>query len=58
MQALKRLDTQARRLEGFVEGPSLSSFIAGERAISPELGGRSVLGWENDPAERAKNRTG
>ena len=58
MQALRRLDDQARRLEGFVEGPSLSSFIAGERAISPELGGRSVFGWENDPAERAKNRTG
>lgn len=58
MQALKRLDDQARRLEGFVEGPSLSSFIAGERAVSPELGGRSVFGCENDPAERAKNRTG
>jgi len=46
MQALKRLDDQARRLERSARGPSLQAFIADERAISPELGGRSVFGWE------------
>jgi hypothetical protein len=46
MQALKRLDDQARRLERTARGPSLQAFIAGERAASPELDGRSVFGWE------------
>jgi hypothetical protein len=48
MQALKRLDNQARRLEHSAQGPSLVAFIAGERAASPELDGRSVFGWEVD----------
>src|ERR1700710_229150 len=48
MQALKRLDDQARRLERSAQGPSLEAFMAGERAASPELGGRSVFGWETD----------
>jgi hypothetical protein len=26
----------------------VESFIAGERAASPELDGRSVFGWERD----------
>jgi hypothetical protein len=46
MQALKRLDDQARRLERTARGPSLQAFIASERAASPELDGRSVFGWE------------
>jgi len=46
MQALKRLDDQARRLERSAQGPSLQAFIADEREISSELGGRSVFGWE------------
>jgi hypothetical protein len=50
MQALKRLDSQARRLERTAEGPSLESFIAVERAVSPSLDGRSVFGWESDLA--------
>src|SRR3954468_5561212 len=50
MQALKRLDNQARRLEGLAEGPSLESFMAVERAASPALDGRSVFGWEKDLA--------
>ena len=55
MQALKRLDDQARRLERAVQGPSLESFIATERATSPLLDGRSVFGWEKDlaPAKAA-----
>jgi len=48
MKALKRLVDQARRLERTVEGPSLESFIATERAASPALDGRSVFGWERD----------
>jgi uncharacterized protein len=46
MQALKRLDDQSRRLERSAQGPSLDVFIAGERAASPDLDGRSVFGWE------------
>jgi hypothetical protein len=46
IQALKRLDEQARRLERSAAGPSLEAYIAGERAASPELDGRSVFGWE------------
>jgi hypothetical protein len=46
MQALKRLDDQARRLERTARGPSLQAFIASERAAFPELDGRSVFGWE------------
>jgi hypothetical protein len=55
--ALKRLDDQARRLE-HVSGPSVESFIAGERRASVELDGRSVFGWERDlQAPGAKRRT-
>jgi hypothetical protein len=50
IQALKRLDSQARRLEVVAEGPALESFIAVERAASPALDGRSVFGWEKDVA--------
>jgi hypothetical protein len=46
MQTLKRLDQQSRRLERSAQGPSLDAFIAGERAVSPDLDGRSVFGWE------------
>jgi hypothetical protein len=52
VQALKRLDDQARRLERTAEGPSLESFIAIEHAVSPALDGRSVFGWESDLAEK------
>jgi hypothetical protein len=50
MQALKRLDSQARRLEGFVDGPSLEAIVFDERAASRALDGRSVFGWERDLA--------
>jgi uncharacterized protein len=48
LQALKRLDDQARQLERAATGPSFDVFIAGERARSPSLDGRSVFGWEAD----------
>ncbi|MDB5691641.1 MAG: hypothetical protein JWO81_704 [Alphaproteobacteria bacterium] len=44
--AIRRLDEQARRLERHASGPSLDSFMAGERSRSHDYGGRSVFGWE------------
>ena len=52
MQALKRLDSQARHLEVLAVGPALESFVSVERAASPTLDGRSVFGWEKDLAEK------
>jgi hypothetical protein len=46
LDALRRLDQQARRLEGRVRGPSLPEFIAQERQDSHAYAGRSVFGWE------------
>ena len=48
--ALRRLDNQARLLERSAEGPSLEHHIAQERLASPDLGGRSVFGWEKERA--------
>lgn len=57
LETLRRLDAQARRLEGKVSGPSLEAVIAGERAASPDLDGRSVFGWERDVEARTKSRS-
>jgi uncharacterized protein len=54
MQALQRLDDQARRLEKSVSGPSFDAFLASERITSASLGGRSVVGWERSQAEQSK----
>jgi hypothetical protein len=48
MQAIRRLDHEARRLERTAQRSSLESFIATEREASPDFGGRSVFGWEQD----------
>jgi hypothetical protein len=56
--ALKRLDEQARRLEKIAAGPSVEAFIAGERQASPDLGGRSVFGWESDLWQRRARPSG
>jgi hypothetical protein len=48
MQALKRLDDQARRLERTATGPSFEAHVAAERSRSASLGGRTVFGWEID----------
>lgn len=50
MAAIRRLDTEARRLERTATGPDLAAHVAGERARSHERGGRSVFGWEPPPA--------
>ena len=58
MQALQRLDAQARRLERTATGPALEAFVAAERERSPLLDGRSVFGWEKDIAARPKAQSG
>jgi hypothetical protein len=50
MQALQRLDDQARNLERTVQGPTLETLTATERATSLALDGRSVFRWEKDLA--------
>ncbi|HMN85771.1 MAG TPA: DUF763 domain-containing protein [Bauldia sp.] len=56
--AIRRLDAEARALEGRVDGPSFDAFVAGERAASPSLGGRSVFGWESDLVARSGRAAG
>jgi hypothetical protein len=51
MQALKRLDDQARQLERISTGPLLDAFVAAERSASASLGGCSVFGWEEGIAK-------
>jgi len=56
MQALKRLDDQARRLERTATGPTLETHVENERNTSPSLGGRSVFGWEANLSARRQRR--
>ena len=56
LQALKRLDDQARLTEKYVTGPDLKEIVAGEFRHSHEWGGRSVFGWEMPEAETAVKR--
>src|SRR3954471_5892582 len=49
LDALKRLDDQARQLEQFAKGPSVEQLIAQERERSHLYGGRSVFGDEPAP---------
>jgi hypothetical protein len=57
LDALRRLDAQARRLEHHATGPALPQLIAEERRRSHGLGGRTVFGWEAAP-RAAPGRTG
>jgi len=50
LDAIRRLDAEARRLERHTTGPTLPVFVAEERRRSHDLGGRSVFGWEPTPA--------
>lgn len=43
LDALRRLDTQARHLERTARGPTFESFVAHERAQAPLFGGRTVF---------------
>ena len=57
LQALKRLDDQARRLERYATGPDLKEIVAGEFRQAAEFGGRSVFGWEADLARERRDDT-
>lgn len=48
LQALRRLDAEARLLEHTAKGPSFDEFVSNERSRSPERAGRSVFGWEQE----------
>jgi hypothetical protein len=50
MDALRRLDEQARRLERHVSGPSPEALMMEERRRPHSYGGRSIFGWEEPPA--------
>jgi uncharacterized protein len=48
--ALRRLDEQSRTLERHANGPIVANLIAEELDRSHSCGGRSVFGWEPQPA--------
>ncbi len=57
LQALQRLDLQARQMERYITGPDLKEIVAGEFDRSPMLDGRSVFGWEaelSSPSRKIK----
>lgn len=49
LEAIRRLDEQARVLERHASGPSVQDYIAEERANSHAYGGRTVFGLEPKP---------
>jgi hypothetical protein len=42
LEAIRRLDEQARRIDDVIQGPSLADYVTAEREHSLEFGGRSV----------------
>ncbi|WP_166206400.1 DUF763 domain-containing protein [Cognatiluteimonas telluris] len=56
LQALRRLDAQARRLEARARGPSVEALIADELRASHGYGGRSIFGWEAEIDAAAAHR--
>jgi len=56
MAAIRRLDAEARRLEGQADGPSVRALFADERANSHKLGGMSVFGPEPPPPLQSRER--
>jgi hypothetical protein len=58
MQALKRLDNQARRLEVAADGPSFEAVVANERNRSAGYGGRSIFGWESELRDGRGKKSG
>ena len=53
LEALTRLDREARRLESVVSGPAIDDVLREERGRSHEYGGRSTFGWE--PASKEQS---
>jgi hypothetical protein len=56
LDAIRRLDREARRLELSATGPALPALIAAERERSHQYGGRSVFGWEPPPEQAGDAR--
>jgi hypothetical protein len=54
LDAIGRLDAQARQLEAHAGGPSLQTYLEEERRQSHRYGGRSVFGWERAPDEASE----
>jgi hypothetical protein len=54
LEALRRLDEQARRIEGAVNGPTFDALIADEQDRSHEWGGRNVTGSAPPPPKRGQ----
>lgn len=52
LEALARLDREARRLESVVSGLDIDDVLREERSRSHEYGGRSTFGWEPAPEEQ------
>ncbi|PZQ10034.1 MAG: DUF763 domain-containing protein [Ancylobacter novellus] len=52
LEALARLDREARRLESVVSGPAINDVLRDERSRSHEYGGRSTFGWESASVEK------
>lgn len=52
LEALARLDREARRLESVVSGPAINDVLRDERSRSHEYGGRSTFGWEPASVEK------
>ena len=58
LDAIRRLDDQARRLERAATGPTLPEFVATERRRSHDYGGLSVFGPEPAPAPSRLRESG
>lgn len=54
VEAIRRLDSQARQLERTAEGPSLKDYVAQEWRRSPDYGGRTVFDDMAEPYARAR----
>jgi hypothetical protein len=53
LDAIRRLDEQARRLESGASGPELEQYLEAERDRSHEYGGRDVSGLA-EPARKGQ----
>ena len=58
LEAIRRLDRQARTLERTASGPSVPALFAEERRRSADYGGRSVFGWEPADVESENPASG
>ncbi|MCB9536672.1 MAG: DUF763 domain-containing protein [Myxococcales bacterium] len=57
LDALRRLDREARRLEAVATGQGVAAYIERERRLSPHYGGRTVFGRAGEtPAPRGGRR--